>query len=118
MRLTRRPSSVCAESAVMRFTLGSAFLVVAVVSLSLPADAAEELPVAPYPRFGVPVDDLKKDLTKALGDDFEFVDGEIGHVEQNWSSMVGRFWFAKVRPKKAGDFAIMYTVRFEYPPEI
>ena len=99
----------------MRFALGFGLLA-AVVSLALPAGRADGLPVAPLPRFAVPVEELKKNLVAALGDSFEFVGAEVGQVEHQsgyWAR--GRFWFAKVRPKKAGDFALTCTVRFEHP---
>lgn len=55
----------------------------------------------------------------ALGDSFEFVGDAVGHLEHHPGNRTqGRLWFAKVRPKKAGEFAIAYTVRFDYPDEL
>lgn len=56
-------------------------------------------------------DDLRDPLMKALGDRFEFVSGEFGEASVNIGG--SRFWFAKVRPKQAGEFAISYTTHFD-----
>jgi hypothetical protein len=88
---------------------------VALVSVYPGAAPAAELPVAPPPQVPVPVDELKKGLVKALGDDFEFLDGEVGRTRTSVGSMAAeRFWFAKVRPKKAGQYAISYVTAFDF----
>lgn len=61
--------------------------------------------------------DLEKGLMAALGDSFEFVGGELGYVESGFR-IQGQLWFARVRPKKSGNYAIMYSVRFDYPEEL
>lgn len=63
----------------------------------------------------VPVDVLRNGLISALGDSFEYLDGEVGRTD----AMVGtskakRFWFAKVRAKKTGEFAFSYTISFDF----
>jgi hypothetical protein len=88
-------------------------LVALVVSVSPSAAPAAE--VAPYPQTPVPVDELKKGLVKALGDDFEFLGGEVGRTQTSVGSRAAeRFWFAKVRPKKAGQYAISYVTAFDF----
>lgn len=64
----------------------------------------------------IPVDDLEKGLMTALGDAFEFVGGELGLTRGEvgaWGA--DRFWFAKVRAKTAGDFAVSYTITLNFP---
>ena len=56
-----------------------------------PSDKAEK-PVA--------VDELRKGLMAALGDEFEYLGGEVGRKNADFGSWaVGRFWFASVRPR-------------------
>lgn len=75
-----------------------------------PADASEK-PVA--------VDELQKGLMAALGDSFEYVGGELGRARDasTGSGHAERFWFAKVRPKKAGEFAFTYCASFDIPAD-
>ena len=51
----------------------------------------------------------------ALGDSFEFVSGECGRTKATAGTWAAEcFWFAKVRPKKAGRFAVGYTITFDF----
>jgi len=64
----------------------------------------------------VPVEELRKGLVSALGKSFEFIEGEAGRVDAKmggWSAE--RFWFAKVRPKEPGEFAVSYSITFDFP---
>ena len=63
----------------------------------------------------IPVDELQKGLMAALGDSFEFLGGEEGQAKERGAAV--RFWFAKVRPKTAGEFAISYSTQFDFPPK-
>ena len=65
----------------------------------------------------VPVETLRKGLMSALGDSFEYLGGEVGRTDGKAGSWkAGRFWFAKVRAKKPGEFAVSYTIDFDFPP--
>lgn len=85
--------------------------------------AASVSPAAGRTRFGmtdayVPVETFRKDLMSALGDSFEYLGGEVGRTTGQsgyWGAQ--RFWFAKVRAKKAGKFAVSYTIDFDFPPD-
>ena len=84
-------------------------------ALSLAASGSEGVPLAPPPHPPVAVDELKKGLMAALGDNFEFVSGECGRTKATAGTWAAeRFWFAKVRPKKAGRFAVGYTITFDF----
>jgi hypothetical protein len=64
----------------------------------------------------VAVEELKKGLMSALGDSFEYLGGEVGRTDARaggWGAE--RFWFARVRPKRAGEFALSYTITFDFP---
>jgi hypothetical protein len=61
-------------------------------------------------------DQLKTGLMDVLGDAFEFVSGEVGRVRSRVGShQADYFWFAKVRAKAAGDYAISYSATFQLP---
>jgi hypothetical protein len=98
----------------VRSSLGRGLLVAAVVALPLSAFA--QVPTAPMPHTPVPVDEFKKGLTAALGDNFEYLGGEAG-----WTTSAAgtrraeRFWYARVKAKTAGEFAVSYTVEFHFP---
>lgn len=64
---------------------------------------------------------VEEGLLAALGDSFEYLGGEVGRIDQGTrigSTKAERFWFAKVRPKRAGEFAFTYTARFDYPANV
>ena len=83
-------------------------LVCAVVVAAPPA-------LAPMPRPAPNVADLEKGLRAALGPDFEFLGGELGRTTASIGSAAAeRFWYAKVRPTKAGRFALEYEVGFDF----
>ncbi len=66
----------------------------------------------------VPVEELRKGLTSALGDSFEYLGGEIGWTKARIGSWgAERFWFARVRARKPGEFALSYSIRFEFPAD-
>jgi hypothetical protein len=71
-----------------------------------PPDAAEN-PVA--------ADELRDGLMAALGKEFEYLSGEFGRAKAN-AGRTGaeRFWFARVRPRAAGEFALCCAVRFNF----
>lgn len=74
---------------------------------------AWSLPPEVQAQEGVPEQSLKSGLMAALGESFEFVDAEAGRVEapvRDW--VAERFWFAMVRAKAAGEFAISYEAKF------
>jgi hypothetical protein len=91
-------------------------LVAAVIGLLSASRAAEPADAGEQP---VAVNELTKGLMAALGDSFEFLGGEVGRTETSIPSRAaGRFWFARVRPRKSGEFAITYTVRFNSPSNL
>lgn len=60
--------------------------------------------------------ELRDGLMAALGNSFEYVGGEFGSAVANVNNRrEERFWFARVRPMAAGEFAVSYTVKFEFP---
>ena len=63
----------------------------------------------------VQVEELRKRLTAAIGGSFEYLGGELGRTKAVGGVLGERFWFAKVRPKNAGEFAIEYAVNFIFP---
>jgi hypothetical protein len=66
----------------------------------------------------VPEEQFKRGVMSCLGDSFEFLGGEVGRTKGRvggWSAE--RFWFAKVRALKAGEFAVSYTLRFDFPED-
>lgn len=71
--------------------------------------------VAPMPRPAPNVAELEKGLRAALGPDFEFLGGELGRTKAAiGSAHAERFWYAKVRPTKAGKYALGYEVGFDF----
>ncbi|MBX9585308.1 MAG: hypothetical protein K2X87_33800 [Gemmataceae bacterium] len=75
--------------------------------------------VAPPPRPAPKVADLKAGLTAALGSDFEYLGGELGRCKTSIGTWAAeRFWYAKVRPTRAGRYAIGYETGFDFlfPP--
>ena len=76
--------------------------------------------VAPPPRPAPRVAELEAGLTAALGPDFDYLGGELGRTKASIGSWAAeRFWYAKVRPTKAGQFAVAYEVGFDFlfPPD-
>jgi hypothetical protein len=66
----------------------------------------------------VPEEQFKRGVMSCLGDSFEFLGGEVGRTKGtvgSWSAE--RFWFAKVRALKAGEFAVSYTLKFDFPED-
>jgi hypothetical protein len=63
------------------------------------------------PEKSLSVESIRVGLMSALGDSFEYLGGENGKINQN------RFWFAKVRPGKAGEYAVSYTVGSDSLPD-
>lgn len=85
-----------------------------VIAGALSAGCAGQQPEAD--EGPVAVDELRHGLMEALGDKFEYLDGEVGRTQTRvggWSAE--RFWFAKVRPKAAGEFAVSYAITFDWP---
>jgi hypothetical protein len=88
------------------------FGAVIAVAISLPVGAGAS--AADKADEPVGTDALKTGLMAALGDSFEYVGGEVGRAGQRSVDFPGvRFWFAKVRLKAAGDFAVMHTSEFD-----
>ncbi len=56
----------------------------------------------------------------ALGDSFEYVGDEAGRTRLEIDARfgvgnrLGRFWFAKVRPKKPGEFAVACSINYDF----
>lgn len=121
--VVRRLGSISCRTRKPREKLNMTFFMwlavaVAVIGL-LPATRAAE--PADSGEKPVAVDELKKGLLAALGDSFEYLGGEVGRIDQGTrigSTKAERFWFAKVRPKRAGEFAFTYTARFDYPANV
>ncbi|MBX9627174.1 MAG: hypothetical protein K2X82_25450, partial [Gemmataceae bacterium] len=71
--------------------------------------------VAPPPRPAPDVAALKAGLVAALGPDFEYLGGELGRAKASIGTWAAeRFWYARVRPTKAGHYAVGYEVGFDF----
>lgn len=81
--------------------------------LAAPVVAAEP---APPPRPLPDVSGLPAALKGALGDHFDFLGGEPG-TTRGEVELTGRhrFWFAKLRARRAGFYKLEYTARLDTP---
>jgi RNA polymerase sigma factor (sigma-70 family) len=58
------------------------------------------------------VEQLQKNLTAALGDRFEFVEGKIVRDRHDW-----RFWVATIRARRDGEFVLRCAIKYQNPPQ-
>lgn len=66
--------------------------------------ADEKQPAAPKP-----LEQLQRNLTAALGNRFEFVEGQLAEKSRD------RYWLAKVRPKQEGEFVLRCEIKNQKP---
>ena len=101
------------------FSLCRAGIVAAIVGAWLSSAAPHWAGAADQAEIPVPVEELKKGLMGALGDSFEYLGGEVGRTKGHMGSWSAeRFWFTKVRAKTAGEFAVSYSIEFEFSDDV
>jgi RNA polymerase sigma factor (sigma-70 family) len=68
-------------------------------------EAGEKLPAGQ-------VEQLHQNLTAALGNRFEFVEGKIVRDRHDW-----RYWLATIRAKREGEFVLRCAMKYQNPPQ-
>jgi hypothetical protein len=88
------------------------------VALAIPLCLSGVSTAGPAGKAGKPVvvEDLKRGLMTALGPAFEYLGGEVGNAKARVGALgAERFFFATVRARTPGEFALAYTVAFDLP---